>query len=119
MQSLNGFALLSTVIPIQLKNAQCEWAGKLLSADLTADNAALKTLSSESLLTGLTAGPVSLSFNAQTFDNLESFSTYAESLGPAYGYISKSVPDGVRLLLVPSWYIRKTGKTTIVFEVMP
>jgi hypothetical protein len=115
MLSLTGFAIPTTVNPQQLKNAQCEWAGQLFSGDRTVDNAALKVIGSQTQLTAIKAGPVSLSFGGQTFSNIESFDAYVRSLGSDFDYLSKIVPDGVRVLLVPTWYIHASIKRKLVF----
>jgi hypothetical protein len=115
MLTANGFPLDSTVVPAELKNAQCEYAGILLAGDRTADNAALKIIGSETTLTGIKAGSVSLSFGAGNFTTIEAFDAYVRSLGPAFGYLSKSMPDSVRDMIPPSWYVRSALKRGIIF----
>jgi len=115
MLTANGFALASTVIPQQLKDAQCEYAGILLAGDRTADNAALKVIGSESSLTSIKAGSVALTFGANNFSTIEAFDAYVRSLGPAFGYLSKAMPDSVRDMIPPSWYARSALKRGILF----
>lgn len=116
LKTLNGGALAGTVIPSQLKNAQCEWAGQLIrDGDRTTDNAALKVLGTESGLTSVAAGPVKLTFGGTSFQTLEAFDAYVRSLGSDLNYLSKIVPDGVRVLLVSSWYKQASLKKRMVF----
>lgn len=78
-------------IPIELKNAEAEFARQLIDADRTADNAA-----ETAGLSALTAGPISLTFTG--------------------GVVPKVVPDAVYWLL-PAWWgsIRGSSGT---FELM-
>lgn len=82
MLNRNGFAILSTAIPQELKDAVAELAGALATRDLTADN--------KNALQGITsakAGSVSVSFGDM-----------------AKIVITKMIPDSVMFMLVPSWY---------------
>ena len=82
MLNRNGFAIPSTGIPQELKDAVAELAGALATRDLTADN--------KNALQGITsakAGSVSVSF--------------ADGSKIA---ITKMIPDSVMFMLVPSWY---------------
>ena len=115
MLTPNRFPIATTVIPVQLKNAQCEFAGQLLNSDTTADNAALKILGSETSLTSIKAGSVALTFGGGSFTSLENFDAFVRSLGPDLAYLSKAIPDAVRLLIPPSWYIAATLKRKILF----
>lgn len=115
MLSPNGFLIDPTTIPQQLKNAQCEYAGGLLSGDPTKSNAALKMMGSEQKITSLKVGPVALSFGGASFSNLESFDAYVRSLGPDFQYLNKAMPDGVRFLIPPSWYVAAQLKRPVMF----
>lgn len=80
MYNRNGVAILQTVIPQELKEATAELAGQLIRADRTLDNSvAVKGI------TGIKAGPVSLTFRNDV------------------DLMTKVLPDAVLMLLVPSW----------------
>ncbi len=115
MLSLTGFPIPNTVNPVQLKNAQCEYAGILLSGDRTKDNPALKVMGSETAVSSLKVGPVAFSFNNATFSSLEAFDAYIRSLGADFQYLSKAMPDSVRALLPPSWYVQAQLKRPVLF----
>lgn len=111
-----GRTLLGTVNPVQLKNAQCEWAGILISGgDRTADNPDTKVLGGEQAVTGLTAGPVSIQYEGTRMSTLEEFDAFIRSLSSDFSYLSKSVPDSVRMLLVPGWYREGQLKRKLIF----
>jgi len=113
--TLTGRTLDPNTNPAQLKNAQCEWAGILFSGDRTADDPDSKVLGGEQALIGLTAGPVSLQFEGTRFSSMESFDAYIRSLGQAFAYLSRAVPDSVRLCLVPGWYREAQLKRKVLF----
>jgi hypothetical protein len=111
-----GFSLPGTVNPIQLKNAQNEWAGILISGgDRTADEPDTKVLGGSQAVTGLTAGPVSIQYEGTKMSTLEEFDAYIRSLSSDFAYLSKSVPDSVRMLLVPGWYKEGQLKRKLIF----
>lgn len=96
MLNRNGVAILSTVIPRELKEATAELAGWMSQADRTADNdVAVQGI------TDLKAGPVSLSFR-KFLDT------------------SKVLPDSVLDLLVPSWLTNEvvSGAFSAEFDVV-
>lgn len=81
MYNRNGYAIASTVIPQDLKNAVAELAGALGTKDLLLDN----DIAVQGI-TGVKAGSVSVSFSDATM------------------LTSKALPDSVLMMLVPSWY---------------
>lgn len=115
MASINGFPIDPTTLPAQLKNAQCEFAGILLSGDRTADNPDTKVIGSQLQLTSVRAGSVALTFAGDTFSSLEAFDAFVRSLGADMSYLSKAMPDSVRLQIPPSWYVQATLKRKILF----
>lgn len=114
----NGFSLSNTVIPVQLKNAQCEFAGHLISGDRTADDPDLKVMGSETTLTSVKAGPVALTFGGGQFSTLEAFDAFVRSQSAAFGYLSKAVPDAVRGLIPPGWYVQAQLKRKVIFSAL-
>lgn len=83
-----GREIASTVIPVELKNAQAELAGQLSLSDRVLDNDILTQGIQE-----IEAGPVRVEFR-------EDYDSYTKT--------ALVLPDGVLSLLVPSWY---TGET--------
>jgi hypothetical protein len=84
MYNRNGFAILSTVIPTELKQATAEFSIQLMRQDRTTDN--------EALVQGITSvktGSVELKYGSS------SASSSTSTL--------KLVPDAAVDLLVPSW----------------
>lgn len=112
-----GRTLAGDVLPQQLKNAENEWAGILIigASDRTADDPDTKVMGSNQAVTGLTAGPVSIQYEGTRMSSLEEFDAYVRSLGQDFAYLSKSVPDSVRQLLVPGWYIEGQLKKKLLF----
>jgi hypothetical protein len=100
MLSRNGFALLETEIPVDLKNAQAEYADQLIASNITATNDAVAQGISR-----VKAGPVEVTFK----EGLTQETAMAAML-----------PDAVRLLLVPSWLIdpreAESAFSGLVFE---
>lgn len=97
-----GYALPTTVVPTDLKSAQCQLAGDLAAGDKLADNDPLKQG-----ITGLKAGSVSLSFaNVLALGDVQQMDAALRRMGPEFDWASKNVSDACRLLLVPSWYAR-------------
>lgn len=111
----NGFPINATTIPVQLKNAQCEYAGILLSGDRTADDPNLKVLGSTTGITEIKAGPVLLKFDKNTFSSLEDFDAYVRSLGSDFKYLSAAMPDSVRSLIPGGWIVEAQLKRKILF----
>lgn len=77
----NGNAILDSVIPQELKDAQSELAGQFLAADLTLDSEVIKQG-----VTSVKAGSVSVSFKTP------------------YKIDTKVIPDAVFNLMPPSWF---------------
>jgi len=93
MFNRNGCAIDPATIPRELKYAQSEYARQLTITDLTATNdAAAQGIAS------VKAGSVSVSFTSRTPADTVAL------MNQRYAYLSKNVPDAVRLILVPSWY---------------
>lgn len=107
MFNRNGFAIANTEIPVALKNAQCELAGQMASADRTADNDAEKAG-----LTSLKAGPVTLEFRDPTIKSDTDVAAQRVAM------LSRIIPDAVALLLVPSWYTVPSVKKPVAFQML-
>lgn len=97
MLSANGFAIPDNVNPLDLIYAQCELAGQMGDADLMSDDAAAKAG-----VSGVTAGSVSVQFQSRDISSVEAVDVSVRKSSPEFAYLS--LPDAVRLLLVPSWY---------------
>jgi DnaT-like ssDNA binding protein len=116
MTGRTGFAVPTTVNPQALKDAQCEFACGLYAGDRLSDNPALKTISSEQSVTSIKAGSLALTFAGQSFQSLEAFDAYVRSLSANMRYLSRIVPDAVRQLLIPSWYLQPSIKRPVLFS---
>lgn len=114
MSTKNGFPIATTVIPHQLKDAQCELAYQMLAGtDLVADNDALKKG-----VASVKAGSVAVSFqNVDTSSN-ESVDMLIRRLGSEFNYVSDAVPGEVRRLLVGSWYNQPSIFRPVMFGAM-
>lgn len=116
MYSRTGYAIAPTVIPQALKDAQSEFARQLLEADRTADDDAQKLNIAE-----VKAGSVAVKFKSLMGSLSDPYGALdAEVLrqGRAFDYLSRFVPDAVRLLLVPSWYTESAvTRASLIFEV--
>lgn len=111
MQNRNGGAIASDVIPQALKNAQSEWARQLIVNDLTSTNDALKQS-----LSHIKAGPVELTFSIPNSNTLDLRRADLQLRNPEFAWLSKSVPDVVPQILIPSWYERDALGQPFVFE---
>lgn len=89
MLNQNGYAILSTVVPRQLKDATAELAFLLIQSDRT-----LSSEVGEAGITSLRAGPVTLNFK----DNIETF----------------AIPTNVLALLVYTWRYLKDPVVEII-----
>lgn len=116
MVGRTGYAVPTDAIPQALKDAQCEFAVALYQGDRISDNPALKIIGSETTVQSIKAGSLALSFGGGTFSSLEAFDAYVRSLSPDFNYLSKIVPDAVRLLLVQSWYSTPSLKRALLFS---
>lgn len=88
MLSRNGFPIGTNVIPVPLKEAVYEMALALLDSDVSLPNPAFAAG-----LRSISAGPVSLSFR-------DDYTLEEQAIGMSR---FKSLPENVRLMLVPSW----------------
>lgn len=116
MVSRNGFVVPTSgasSIPIQLKNAQCEFALQIGASDRLSDNDPLKKG-----ITSLKADVVELKFSdvqGSKASNYESADVDIRKMQSDLNYVSLVVPDEVRRLLVGSWYDQQSVKLPIVF----
>lgn len=106
MLNRNGFAIGSTVIPNELKNAQSELARQLALSDLTANDDVVNKN-----ITSLRAGSVALSFGQKDHSR-----DYLGVWPDVSATIGMGLPDAVRILLVPSWYTRPDTGPTFMFD---
>lgn len=113
MLNRNGFAIASTVNPQALKDAQCEFALQLGNGDRVSDDDAAK-----SNLSSVKAGSVAVSFQNVDTSSPEAVDMAIRRMGSEFNYISKTVPDAVRQLLVPSWFNQPSINRPILFGVM-
>lgn len=88
MTNRNGAAIASSVVPVELKNAQCELARQLHLSDITATNEV-----ATQGITGIKAGPVELKFQ----------STLTVGSPPQIVNPQPLLPPAVVNMLVPSW----------------
>lgn len=113
MLTRNGFAIASTVIPVPLKQAQCEFALQIGASDRLGDNDSLKKG-----ITSLKAGSVALTFSDAIGNkgaNYDSADIAIRRQQSDLNYVSDVVPDEVRRLLVGSWFTQNSVKQPIVF----
>lgn len=114
MLTRNGFAIATTAIPTELKNAQCEMALQLGAGDRLGDNSAL-----EKGITSLKAGSVALTFSdvkSSQSSSYEAADINIRRKQSDLNYVSPVIPDEVRRLLVPSWFEQKSVKRDTIFE---
>lgn len=116
MLSRNGFAIATTVVPQALKDAQSEFARQLLVADRTADNSAEKKD-----IQRIKADTVEIEYKEMRAGQTDPYAyldAQALRMGRDFDYLSRAVPDAVRLLLVPSWYEEAAvSRSELLFEV--
>lgn len=113
----NGRTLADNVIPVDLMKAQCELAvllhedalSKAEGSDVLADDDAAKAN-----VKRVSAGPVSVEFQA-TGDSLEAVNTRMRLQQAQFSYLNV-IPRGVRLLLVPSWYMEPELSKGFILE---
>lgn len=101
MYSRNGFGIPVDLIPLSLKHAQSEWALQLGATDLLADNDATKKN-----IKKVKAGSVEVEFQDTDVSSTDLVDATLQQLAPEF--LWTKVPDAVRALLVPSWYVRDT-----------
>lgn len=113
MLSRNGFPIGPTTIPGELKAAQIEFARQLALDDKAADNDPIKQG-----ITSIKAGSVALTFKSEsTPSSIEILNANIRMMGPDFYYLSKTIPDAVKMFIVPSWYVRRTASQPFVFGV--
>lgn len=113
MLTRNGFAILNTVIPQALKDAQCEFAAQIGAGDRFSDDAAAK-----SNLSSVKAGSVAVTFQTVDTSTSESVDMIIRRMSSELAYVSKAVPDAVRQLLVASWFEQPSILRPIMFGAM-
>jgi hypothetical protein len=114
MLNRNGFAIATTAIPRDLKNAQCEMALQLGASDRLGDNSAFKKG-----VTSLKAGSVALTFSdvqGSQASSVEAADIAIRKMQSDLNYASNVVPDEVRRLLVPSWFNQNNVSLPPLFE---
>lgn len=116
MLTRNGFAIPTSgasSIQIDLKDAQTEFALQLGAGDRMSDNDALKQG-----ITSVKAGSVAVTFGTagMNVSDPQALDAQLRLMGSELAYLSKIVPDVVRLLLVPSWYTEHTITRPMIME---
>jgi len=96
MLNRNGFAIAETVIPDDLKRAQCELARKIGETDLTANNDIVNQA-----IKSIAVGPIHLAFEGLNPINSRNVARIQRELDA----MTAMLPDAVKLLLVPSWLL--------------
>lgn len=109
MYTVNGFPIPENVNPNALKDAQCEYGVQLRGvgakpADLLSDNIATKKN-----VKRVKASSVEVEFQDTDVSSLDLVDASIQQLTPEL--LWTRVPDAVRALLVPSWYVRETVVT--------
>lgn len=110
MLTRNGYPIPSNVIPIELKRAFAEFTRQLADDDLASDNSAIKQG-----ITGIKAGSVSLSFEGKGLRSQDVIDAQNVESTSDFFYLSKTVPDAVRIVLVSSWYKQRTSTRRPIF----
>lgn len=110
MLTLNGFAILTTEIPVELKDAQAEFAGQLVQGDRLSDNDALSQG-----IASVKAGSVAVSFQNVDMSSAESADVQLRLKTHDLQWASKTIPDVVRQYLVESWYRANQIKRPLMF----
>lgn len=102
-----------TSIPIDLKNAQCEFALQLLAGDRLSDNVPL-----HKGITSIKAGSVALSFSdvVGRHQDPQAADVTVRKAQSDLNYVSDVVPDEVRRLLVDSWFIQNLVSLPLIFD---
>lgn len=113
MLTRKGFAIDPTTIPTDLKNAQCEWARRLIEGDMAGDNVPFKIGLQE-----VKAGPVDLKFQlpGQVSNTVDLRNADIQLKDPIFAYLQKWVPDVLLAMLVPSWWYTDTLGQPFIFE---
>jgi hypothetical protein len=111
MVDRGGYSIATTVVPVELKNAQCELALQMGNGDLVSDNDALKQG-----ISSVKAGSVAVSFQNVDTSSQDAVDMAIRRLTSEFNYISSEIPGAVRRLLVPSWFNQPTMTRDVVFE---
>jgi len=114
MFTRNGFALPSTIIPQELKDAQSEYARLITVDDLTSN-----LQQDQDQIESVKAGPVAVKFrNSISASNLQLLDANLRLSNPEFAFLDKTtIPPYVALLLVPSWYTRAAILRKPIFQV--
>lgn len=99
-----GFALSSLINPTELKEAQIEWAIRLVIDSSILDDNDLKKLGLRKVKAGSVEIEAQPTSSTQSF-TLESYEAEIRRLGSDFYYLSSFIPDAVRILIPPSWYM--------------
>lgn len=110
MFTRNGYAIAETVIPADLKKAQCEFALQIGAGDKSADNDAIRDG-----ITSVKAGSVAVTFSDPEKSTREAADIAARLKEYEMQWASRNVPDAVRQLLVASWYTAATVSRPLLF----
>lgn len=113
MLTRNGFAISTTTVPRELKNAQCELAYQMLitGTDLVSDDDAAKAG-----VASVKAGSVAVTFQNVDTSTQEAVDMLLRRMGSEFNYLSNAIPGEVRRLLVPSWFNQPTMTRDVIFE---
>lgn len=114
MSTLNGFAILNTVIPDELKNAQSEFAGLIGESDIFSAGGGGSAVAQQNV-SKVKAGSVEVGFGPL---NEETLDLALRMKSPEFGWASDTVPQTVRNLLVPSWWKFEAIGEDVIFAVM-
>jgi hypothetical protein len=98
MMSRNNRPILETLIPRELKNAVCEYAGQLGATDWLGDDDALKNN-----IMSVRAGEVDVRFQREQRNTYQAADIQLRLQSPEFNFLSRELPDAVRRQLVPSW----------------
>jgi hypothetical protein len=111
MFNRNGVAIPENINPNELKDAQCELAIQVRSADLVSDDQAAKKN-----VKRVKAGSVEVEFQDSNANDFSEADTIISKLSRDFDYTR--IPNQVRLLLVPSWYTENSLiNNELIFEV--
>lgn len=101
MLNRNGYALDPMVIPNDLKAATAELMRQSAeTGDTTGDNDAVRQG-----IQRVKAASVEIEYQKRAAQTPDQIAAELELRGSAYYYLWSAIPDAVRNLLVPSWYV--------------
>jgi hypothetical protein len=113
MFNRNGVPIASDIIPETLQRATAELAKLTIAENLNEIDAVAKAN-----ITSIKAGSVALTFRDTNVANASTRSMIDANValtGPDFAWMT--IPASVRLLLVPSWYLRKLLSSKVEFKV--